>query len=123
MLKKTYHFFARRPTTGVVKNALNPLEALTQIQLGITPPLAVQRGFLLEHCETQLESRGVTEAKLFAMDGRLCGQLMKQLVYEQYLSVPFRVFSFDMEFTGPPVFTSEGPNGGHHRSGLVLSAA
>ncbi|KPI87269.1 hypothetical protein ABL78_3664 [Leptomonas seymouri] len=109
MLRKSFMALVRRPTTGVTKSTLNSLEALTQIQLGITPPLAVQRGFLLEHCEAQLESRGVTEAKLLAMDGRLCTQLMKQIVYEQYLSVPFRVFSFDMEFTGPPVFTAEGP--------------
>ncbi|KPA79615.1 putative mitochondrial hypothetical protein [Leptomonas pyrrhocoris] len=109
MLRKSFRYFSRRLSSGVTKNTLNPLEALTQIQLGITPPLAVQRGFLLDHYAPQLESRGVTEAKLLAMDGRLCAQLMKQLVYERYLSVPFRVFSFDMEFTGPPVFTSDGP--------------
>jgi hypothetical protein len=100
---------AARLSKSAVRSALKPLEALTQVQLGIEPPLAVQRGFLLEHCEAQLEKRGVTEAKLLAMDGWLCTQLMKELVYEQYLAVPFRVFSFDMEFTGPPVFTSEGP--------------
>lgn len=109
MLRRGWTFLARRTAGGVTKSTLNPLEALTQIQLGITPPLNVQRGFMLEHCESQLERRGVTEAKLLAMDGRLCTQLMKQLVYEQYLSVPFRVFSFDMEFTGPPVFTADGP--------------
>ncbi|KAL7706243.1 Exonuclease [Lotmaria passim] len=109
MLRITYKLLSRRLQSGAVRSTLNPFEALTQIQLGITPPLAVQRAFLLDHCEAQLERRGVTESKLFAMDGRLCTQLMKQLVYEQYLSVPFRVFSFDMEFTGPPVFTAEGP--------------
>lgn len=109
MLRKGWAFLARGPAGNMPKKTLNPLEALTQIQLGITPPLGVQRGFMLEHCEAQLERRGVTEAKLIAMDGRLCTQLMKQLVYEQYLSVPFRVFSFDMEFTGPPVFTADGP--------------
>lgn len=94
---------------AVTKSSLVPLEVLTQIQLGITPPLSIQRGFLLEHYSAQLRQRGITEAKLIAMDGKLCAQLLKRVVLEQYLSVPFRVFSFDMEFTGPPAFTADGP--------------
>ncbi|KAG5500218.1 hypothetical protein JIQ42_04553 [Leishmania sp. Namibia] len=108
MLRPSY-VALRRKVSVVLKGHLNPLEALTQIQLGMTPSLALQRGFLLEHCERQLERLGITEAKLLAMDGRLCTQLTKRIVYELYLSVPFRVFTFDMEFTGPPVFTADGP--------------
>ncbi|CAJ1989473.1 Exonuclease [Leishmania donovani] len=108
MLRRS-HATLRRKASVVLKGQLNPLEALTQIQLGMTPSLPIQRGFLLEHCERQLESLGITEGKLLAMDGRLCTQLTKRIVYELYLSVPFRVFTFDMEFTGPPVFTADGP--------------
>ncbi|EPY26274.1 hypothetical protein AGDE_11453 [Angomonas deanei] len=90
--------------------ALSPLEALTQIQLGLIPAPGVQRSFLLEHYAKQLKERSVTESQLYAMDSKLCYQLVRTLVYEQYFScVPFRVFAFDMEFTGPPVFTAEGP--------------
>ncbi|AIN99010.1 hypothetical protein LPMP_251470 [Leishmania panamensis] len=108
MLRQSY-VTLRRKASVVLKGQLNPLEALTQIQLGITPSLPLQRGFLLEHCEQHLEKLGITEGKLLAMDGRLCTQLTKRIVYELYLSVPFRVFTFDMEFTGPPVFTADGP--------------
>ncbi|KAG5477015.1 hypothetical protein LSCM1_05349 [Leishmania martiniquensis] len=108
MLRHSYATLRRKAST-VLKGHLNPLEALTQMQLGMTPSLPLQRGFLLEHCERQLESLGITEAKLLAMDGRLCTQLTKRIVYQLYLSVPFRVFTFDMEFTGPPVFTADGP--------------
>ncbi|CBZ27714.1 conserved hypothetical protein [Leishmania mexicana MHOM/GT/2001/U1103] len=108
MLRRSYATL-RRKASVVLKGQLNPLEALTQIQLGMTPSLPIQRGFLLEHCERQLENLGITEGKLLAMDGRLCTQLTKRIVYELYLSVPFRVFTFDMEFTGPPVFTADGP--------------
>ncbi|GET89245.1 hypothetical protein, conserved [Leishmania tarentolae] len=108
MLRRSYATL-RRKASVVLKGQLNPLEALTQIQLGMTPSLPIQRGFLLEHCERQLESLGITEGKLLAMDGRLCTQLTKRIVYELYLAVPFRVFTFDMEFTGPPVFTADGP--------------
>ncbi|KAG5502875.1 hypothetical protein JKF63_04645 [Porcisia hertigi] len=103
------HATLHRKVSTVLKGQLNPFEALTQMQLGITPPLALQRGFLLEHCEQHLERLGITEGKLLAMDGRLCTQLTKKIVYELYLAVPFRVFTFDMEFTGPPVFTADGP--------------
>ncbi|EPY26675.1 hypothetical protein STCU_06136 [Strigomonas culicis] len=90
-------------------SGLTPLEAFTQIQLGIVPPLSVQRSFLMDYCASQLTARGITEAQLFAMDGKYCNQLVRQVVYERYLAVPFRVYAFDMEFTGPPVFTADGP--------------
>ncbi|CCW63363.1 unnamed protein product [Phytomonas sp. EM1] len=101
--------FRKAPANLLSKNTFLPLEVLTKIQLGIFPPLSVQRAFLLEHCSAQLQQRGITEAKLLAMDGRLCTQFLKQLVYERYLSIPFRVYTFDMEFTGLPVFTQDGP--------------
>ncbi|CCW70948.1 unnamed protein product [Phytomonas sp. Hart1] len=101
--------FSKVPASLITKSTILPLNILNKIQLGIIPPLSIQRGFLLEHCDAQLQQRGITEAKLLAMDGRLCSQLLKQLVYERYLSIPFRVFTFDMEFTGLPVFTPTGP--------------
>lgn len=103
------HLCSRVLAPSRAKSTLSPLEAFTQIQLGITPPVSVQRSFLLEYCEHELESRDITEAKLYAMDPRLTSALLRQLVYDRYLSVPFRVFSFDMEFTGPPAFTADGP--------------
>lgn len=121
MLRRTLRLVAPSPLAAV-RSSLVPLEVLTQLQLGITPALSVQRGFLLEHCGAQLQRRGITEAKLLAMDGRLCGQLTRRLVLEQYLAVPFRVFAFDMEFTGPPVFTAEGPTEDITEMGLYSPA-
>lgn len=88
---------------------LTHLEIFTQLQLGIHPPLSTQRHFIQQHFEEEMERRGITEAKLLAMDGRLCTRLLRQLLFERYLSVPFRLFTFDMEFTGPPVFGPDGP--------------
>ncbi|KAK7200311.1 Exonuclease [Novymonas esmeraldas] len=109
MLRRSWAACRRAAPAAAVRSQLTPIEAFTQLQLGIVPSLPSQRTFLLEYCERQLESLGITEAKLFAMDGRLCTQLTKKLVFDLYLAVPFRVFTFDMEFTGPPVFTAEGP--------------
>ncbi|ORC85764.1 uncharacterized protein TM35_000332210, partial [Trypanosoma theileri] len=85
------------------------LDIFTQLQLGIHPPLSAQRQFIQQHFEEEMERRGITEAKLLAMDGRLCTRLLRQLLFERYLSVPFRLFTFDLEFTGPPVFGPDGP--------------
>lgn len=86
------------------------LDVFVQVQLGISLPLAMQRGFLLENCGEELEQRGINEAKLVALDGKFCSQMLKKFIYDKYLScVPFRVFGFDMEFTGPPSFRSDGP--------------
>jgi len=91
-------------------NTLTPLDVLQQMQFGLLPAVAAQRSFLLESCGHQLAVRNITEAKLLAMDSRLLHQLLKAVVYEAYLScIPFKVFTYDMEFTGPPVFTPEGP--------------
>ncbi|KEG12065.1 hypothetical protein DQ04_02031070 [Trypanosoma grayi] len=88
---------------------LTHLEIFTQLQLGIHPSLSTQRLFIQQHFEEEMDRRGITEAKLLAMDGRLCTRLLRQLLFERYLSVPFRLFTFDLEFTGPPVFGPEGP--------------
>ncbi|CBH09742.1 hypothetical protein, conserved [Trypanosoma brucei gambiense DAL972] len=88
---------------------LTHLEVFTQLQLGIHPPLSTQRQFLQQHFDVEMERRGITETKLLAMDGHLCTQLLRQLLFERYLSVPFRLFTFDLEFTGPPVFGPDGP--------------
>ncbi|RNC37597.1 hypothetical protein TcCL_NonESM13232, partial [Trypanosoma cruzi] len=87
---------------------LTHLEVFTQLQLGIHPPLSVQRQFIQQNFEEEMERRGITETKLMAMEGRLCTRLLRQLLFERYLSVPFRLFTFDLEFSGPPVF---GPDG------------
>ncbi|PWV05161.1 hypothetical protein C3747_137g55 [Trypanosoma cruzi] len=88
---------------------LTHLEVFTQLQLGIHPPLSVQRQFIQQNFEEEMERRGITETKLMAMEGRLCTRLLRQLLFERYLSVPFRLFTFDLEFSGPPVFGPDGP--------------
>lgn len=87
----------------------SPLEVFTQLQQGITPPLPLQRAFLLEHFREDLASKGIHEAKLAAMDLRTCSRNLRRLVFERYLAIPLRVFTFDMEFTNAPTFTAEGP--------------
>nr|CCC89619.1 conserved hypothetical protein [Trypanosoma congolense IL3000] len=88
---------------------LTHLEVFTQLQLGIHPPLSTQRHFLRQHFGVEMENRGITETKLAAMDGHLCTQLLRRLLFERYLSVPFRLFTFDLEFTGPLVLGPDGP--------------
>ncbi|ESL08268.1 hypothetical protein TRSC58_04032 [Trypanosoma rangeli SC58] len=101
--------FFRRARTAKPAQSLTHLEIFTQLQLGIHPPLSAQRQFIQQHFEEEMDRRGITEAKLLAMEGRLCTRLLRQLLFERYLSVPFRLFTFDLEFSGPPVFGPDGP--------------
>lgn len=95
----------------VTKTNLSMLDIFVQIQLGITIPPNVQRGFLLQNCASELERKGFEDpAKLAALDGKFLHQLLKEITLREYLHcVPFKVFGFDMEFTGPPVFRADGP--------------
>ncbi|RNF19980.1 uncharacterized protein Tco025E_03946 [Trypanosoma conorhini] len=99
----------RRAAAAKPAQSLTHLEIFTQLQLGIHPPLSAQRQFIQQHFEEEMDRRGITEAKLLAMEGRLCTRLLRQLLFERYLSVPFRLFTFDLEFSGPPVFGPDGP--------------
>ncbi|KAG8341659.1 hypothetical protein TRVL_07514 [Trypanosoma vivax] len=101
--------FGRFARASRAMPGLTHLEVFTQLQLGIHPPLSTQRQFIQQHFEAEMETRGITETKLLAMDGHLCTQLLRQLLFERYLSVPFRLFTFDLEFTGPPIFGPDGP--------------
>lgn len=98
-------------TLHVTQTHLSMLDIFVQIQLGISIPLNIQRGFLLQNCSAELEKKGFDDPnKLAALDGKLLHQLLKEITLKEYLNcVPFKVFGFDMEFTGPPVFRSDGP--------------
>lgn len=86
------------------------LDVFVQLQLGIHIPPQAQRAFLLQNCGSEIEKRGFDHVKLAALDGKLLLQLLKEITMQQYLTcVPFRVFGFDLEFTGPPVFRGDGP--------------
>lgn len=94
---------------GVSTRGPSPLEMFSQLQQGITPPIALQRAFLSEHFREDLTKKGIHDAKLGAMDLRTCSRFLRNVVFERYLAVPLRLFTFDMEFTNIPTFTAEGP--------------
>eukprot|EP00796_Vickermania_ingenoplastis_P013457 gene13458-9266_t len=97
-------------TAHISRTNLSMLDIYVQLQLGITVAPSVQRGFLLQNCQAELERRGLDRGKVLALDNKLLQQLVKEIALHSYLSsVPFRVFGFDLEFTGPPVFRAEGP--------------
>lgn len=101
----------RSSNPHVTKTNLSMLDIFVQLQLGISIPPNVQRGFLLQNCASELEKKGFDDpTKLAALDGKLLLQLLKDITLRQYLNcVPFTVFGFDMEFTGPPIFRADGP--------------
>lgn len=112
LLRATARGSRRRSSNlHVTKTNLSMLDIFVQIQLGITIPPNVQRGFLLQNCSSELEKKGFDDpTKLAALDGKLLLQLLKDITLRQYLNcVPFTVFGFDMEFTGPPIFRADGP--------------
>lgn len=89
--------------------APSPLEMFSHLQQGVTPPVALQRAFLMEHFREDLSKNGIHDAKLGAMDLRTCSRYLRRAVFDRYLQVPLRLFTFDMEFTNIPTFTAEGP--------------
>lgn len=96
--------------THVTQTNLSMLDIFVQLQLGISISPSVQRGFLLQNCREELERRGLERGKVVAMDTKHLQLLVKDIALQHYLSsVPFRVFGFDIEFTGPPAFRADGP--------------
>ena len=87
----------------------SPLDLFLQIQLGTHPPVTAQRMFLIQHFKEELTERRITDAKVHALDGRVTFNLLRELLFNRYLNVPFRLFTFDMEFTSAPNFTATGP--------------
>jgi DNA polymerase III epsilon subunit-like protein len=88
---------------------LSPVEVFTQVQLGAIPSLAATRNFIVAHFAHEMADRGLSEAKLMIMDAKKTSALLKTLFFERYMSLPFTLVSFDLEFTGIPTFTDEGP--------------
>jgi DNA polymerase III epsilon subunit-like protein len=87
----------------------SPMDLFLEVQLGLQPPLETQRQFLFRHFREELLERNINDTKLFAMDQRMTFNLLRELLFNRYLNVPFRLFTFDMEFTSSPNFTAAGP--------------
>jgi DNA polymerase III epsilon subunit-like protein len=94
---------------SVKQSKQSPLDLFLQVQLGLQPPVEAQRQFLVKHFRDELIDRRVTDTKLYSMDSRLTFNLLRELLFNRYLNVPFRLFTFDMEFTSAPNFTATGP--------------
>lgn len=85
------------------------LDTFLQIQLGTwTPTSQTARQVLVNNFAPKLVKMNLNEAKLAAMDPKKVTKLLRQVLYEQYLAVPFSVCSFDLEFTGPPSIGDDG---------------
>lgn len=87
----------------------SPLEVFSCVVQGVVPPVNIQRAFLAHHFTDDLAAKGIHDSKLAAMDYRTCSRLLRRLVLHKYLSIPLRLYAFDMEFTDIPRFTAEGP--------------
>eukprot|EP00331_Platyophrya_macrostoma_P007217 CAMPEP_0176413458 /NCGR_PEP_ID=MMETSP0127-20121128/4712_1 /TAXON_ID=938130 /ORGANISM="Platyophrya macrostoma, Strain WH" /LENGTH=254 /DNA_ID=CAMNT_0017793245 /DNA_START=42 /DNA_END=802 /DNA_ORIENTATION=+ len=94
---------------GATVRIPSPVDMFHSVIQGGLPPIGVQRAFLMSHFRDDLASKGIYDAKVAAMDSRACGRLLRKCVLDRYLALPMRVFSFDMEFTEIPRFTTEGP--------------
>lgn len=104
-----------------------PLDLYMALQVGATPPLTTTRAFLLAHFSQELfggpparsggaasghatPRRVASHAALLALDARRTAALLRRCLHDRFLSVPFRCFSLDLEFTGAPRFTALGPS-------------
>lgn len=93
-----------------VRKIAEPLELFGQLQVGAVPPLAISRAFIQSHFADEVFRKRITEARIQSLDARNMAQLLRDLFMERYLAVPFRVFAFDLEFTGIPRFHADGPS-------------
>jgi DNA polymerase III epsilon subunit-like protein len=81
---------------------VNPTDVFEQIQSGAPMNPSAMKGFIIRHFSEIALVRGLSEARIHAMDTRSLTELLRSLLYEAYVAVPFSVFTFDLEFTGLP---------------------
>ena len=109
-----------RPRMSI--GAISPLELFTQVQVGATPPVSTSRNFILTHFKNDLQRKQVTEASLLSMDAKRTSQLLRQLFFDRYLGVAFRLFTFDLEFTSLPRFNPRRPHRRNRRNWRLFSS-
>jgi DNA polymerase III epsilon subunit-like protein len=80
----------------------SPVELFEQVQSGAPMTHIAMRSFVSRFFSDEVLSRGLSEARIAALDSRALADLLRSLLFEQYVAVPFSVFSFDLEFTGLP---------------------
>ena len=90
--------------------SIRPLEVFRTLQLGAFPAPAITRRFLEANFSKELMERNITPTKLQALEPQSCNMLLKQLFQAKFLSVPCRIITFDVEFSGLPTFTNDGPS-------------
>lgn len=88
----------------------DPLDVFTQIQLGSMPSVNATRLFLTKHFDDYLFGKQITESRVNQMDVKQLQEVLRGALFERYVSVPFGLFCFDLEFTGIPRFTNAGPS-------------
>ena len=98
---------AQKRSVGPVAH---PVEVFRSMQLGMMPTPLVAKRFMEMFFSEELAKRRVTSLKLHAMESGACNELLRTLFYEKFLSVPVRLITVDIEFTGSPNFTAEGPS-------------
>lgn len=87
-------------------------ELYAQLQLGMTPSPTSMRTFILNRCNAEvLASKGISIARIHAMEAAGLRNFLRQLFTEQYYSLPFLPVGLAMEYTtSPPTFSSAGPS-------------
>ena len=103
MLQRTLRRFAR-PSRSATVGALTytPMEIFDQVQSGTNVSHLTTRNFIMRHFTNELVDRGLGEARLQSMDARSLVDLLRSLMFQHYVAVPFSVFTMDLEFTGLP---------------------
>lgn len=88
----------------------HPVEIFRSMQLGMMPTPLVAKRFMEMFFSEELAKRRISSLKLHAMESGTCNELLRTLFYEKFLSVNVRLITVDIEFTGSPNFTADGPS-------------
>lgn len=80
----------------------SPLEVLDLVQSGANVPALALRHYITRYFAEEILRRGLSEARIATLDTRSLQELLRSLMFEQYVAVPFTPFAFDFEFTGLP---------------------